>query len=54
MKMTPWKKGFAAGRLGKSLDACPYFGFAVWEWICGYLDGQANRLHLVHDHPARR
>ncbi|TDN58865.1 hypothetical protein [Paraburkholderia sp. BL10I2N1] len=54
MNTTPWQKGFAAGRLGKPLDTCPYFDCAVWEWICGYLDGQAKRLRLVNDHPVNR
>jgi ribosome modulation factor len=54
MDMTPWQKGFTAGRLGKSLDACPYLGCAVWEWICGCLDGQAKRLRLESDHPVAR
>ena len=46
MNTTPWLEGFRAGRLGKSLDVCPYFDYAVWEWICGYLDGQAKPLRL--------
>jgi ribosome modulation factor len=51
MKTTPWQNGFTAGRTGKSLDVCPYFGVAeVWEWVCGYLDGRAKHMRLVTRH----
>lgn len=49
MDTNPWKEGFAAGRLDKSPDICPYSDTEVWEWICGYLDGRAKRLRLVTD-----
>lgn len=50
MNTTPWQNGYTAGRLGKSLEVCPYLGIEVWAWICGYLDGRARRLRLVTKH----
>ncbi|QIE29765.1 hypothetical protein SBC2_78410 (plasmid) [Caballeronia sp. SBC2] len=45
-----WKDGFKAGRVGKSLDDCPYCDAELWEWFCGFLNGRSKPLRLVANH----
>ena len=49
MNNRPWQNGFLAGRLSKPLEACPYWGFEVWEWISGYVDGRAVSSPITAD-----